>query len=67
MYFTNSIIYATSYSQPNQDGHHVYILCYVLPGNDYPVTENPFGDDSFQGKSFKPGYQSHYTLGKNHF
>lgn len=62
IYFTNSIIYAKNYSQPNQDGHHVYILCYVLPGNDYPVTENPFGDDSFRGKSLKPGYQSHYTL-----
>jgi len=49
------------------------MVCYVLPGNVYPVTEAPvttiFGReqvnaDGFMGRPHRRGYQSHYTMVK---
>ena len=57
IYFTNDISYARSY------GKYVF-LCAVIPGNVYPITENPKDKDSFSGKAAMPGFQAHVTFGK---
>jgi len=39
------------------------IVCLVLPGNVYPVTESPTDDTvALTGAPCKIGYQSHYVL-----
>jgi hypothetical protein len=50
------------------------LLCYLVPGNPYPVTEGPFDSKTLKGTvrvtpliklpgaPLKPGYQSHYIL-----
>jgi len=38
------------------------LLCLVMPGNPYPVTESPKIAHSLNGKEIIPGYQSHYVL-----
>jgi len=39
-----------------------FIICWVIPGNPYPVVEGPGEVDNVDGKSVKSGYQCHYVL-----
>jgi len=34
----------------------------VIPGNIYPVCENPKSNDSLVGSAVKGGYQSHFVI-----
>jgi len=71
MYLSDSLVYSSKYSKPSPQGH-VFMICYTLPGNVYPVTEPPRikvmeseipNPDGFLGKPHMKGYQSHFTLG----
>jgi len=63
IYFTTSAKYAIPYfatkAQP------AIIISYLVPGNPYPVIENPNEEGSLAGESLKVGYQSHYVLTTN--
>lgn len=79
MYFSSSHFYASKYAtalNPNHQtlgGSKPFVICMVLPGNVYPVTEPPYLDDGsgnrhinnngFVDRGCKHGYQSHYTIG----
>jgi len=64
IYFTTSAKYAVPYfaTKPNP----AIIISYLVPGNPFPVTENPNDPSiSMAGHPIKPGYQSHYVLTTN--
>lgn len=86
MYFTNSLDYALTYAKAverRESGktestlpYRVVVVAFVLPGNTYPVTDDPIigfdaakkgirNDKGFMGNSCRSGYQSHMSLGKN--
>jgi hypothetical protein len=60
MYFTRSALYALPYYATRTDP--VVFICLVVPGNPYPVVEDPSDAKSFLAKPIKGGYQSHYVL-----
>ena len=79
MYFTSDLRYANMYAKEidakSQPGVKVFLIAAVLPGNTYPVTEQPFVSEKEGGKGMrklnplgllgqacKAGYQSHYTV-----
>jgi len=69
IYFTSSYSYASRYSKdsPKEPGFRVFLLSMVVPGNPFPVTEDPWDADhvikqGYHGQACRPGYQSHYTL-----
>jgi len=79
MYFTSDLRYANMYAKEIdakcQPGVKVFLIAAVLPGNPYPVTEQPFVSEKEGGKGMskpnplgllgqacKAGYQSHYTV-----
>jgi len=39
----------------------VYLLCMVIPGNSYPITDRPNSAKSLKGQGCKQGYHSHLT------
>ena len=43
----------------------IIVISLVLPGNTYPVTENPESKNTLRGKPLKRGYQSHYVSVKS--
>jgi len=59
IYFTTSAKYSIPYfaTKPNP----AIIISYLIPGNPFPVVEQPSGKDSIAGNTLKPGYQSHYV------
>lgn len=59
IYFTSHIPYAASYSK--QDTEYIFIISFIIPGNVFPVVEDPNGEESLKGKPNKVGYQSHYV------
>jgi len=63
IYFTTSAKYAIPYfatkAQP------AIIISYLVPGNPYPVIENPNEPGNLAGEVIKVGYQSHYVLTTN--
>ena len=65
IYFTSKLGYASQYAKSGPDGK-AFMLCVVIPGNSFPVTEQPFSPEGFksgyQGQACRPGYQSHSTL-----
>jgi len=63
IYFTTSAKYAVPYfaTKPNP----AIIISYLVPGNPYPVTEDPNGPNSLAGQAVKPGYQCNYVLTTN--
>lgn len=73
MYFSSSHSYASKYAD-EVNRIRVFVVCFVMPGNVYPVTEPPklpsangnevVNPNGFLGKGCMDGYQSHYTLGK---
>eukprot|EP01127_Copromyxa_protea_P005204 TRINITY_DN150_c1_g1_i10.p1 TRINITY_DN150_c1_g1~~TRINITY_DN150_c1_g1_i10.p1 ORF type:complete len:764 (-),score=100.45 TRINITY_DN150_c1_g1_i10:18-2309(-) len=60
MYFTTDAAYIAPYAAQNPKP--CILLCYLIPGNSFPVTENPMHPNSLRGLALKPGYQSHYVL-----
>jgi len=38
------------------------LICFAIPGNIYPVIENPREKGSLKGSAQKPGFNSHYVL-----
>ena len=40
-----------------------HIVCLINPGNPFPATENPRGEESLQGAGCLAGYQSHFSIG----
>jgi len=59
MYFSSSAIYVIPYCD---DKGPSMLICFILPGNPYPVTEEPNGRDSLKGQKLLVGYQSHYVV-----
>lgn len=56
MYFTSSAIYSLLYIKPQSPA---LILCWVLTGSIYPITEHPAGLDSVSGKALEGGFVCH--------
>uniref|UniRef100_A0A6B2KZX8 EGF-like domain-containing protein n=1 Tax=Arcella intermedia TaxID=1963864 RepID=A0A6B2KZX8_9EUKA len=66
IYVTTAAEYALQYTNSVGKGDSpAIIIAYVLPGNPYPVTENPKSPESLAGSPIKTGYQSHYVRVKN--
>lgn len=38
------------------------MICLLLPGNPYPVIENPNEPDNISGLPIRSGHQSHYVV-----
>ena len=47
------------------DGDGTFVIALINPGNSFPVTEKPDGDQGYRDKPVRSGYQSHYALGEN--
>jgi len=60
IYFTSSAQYALPYYSAKSNP--AVLICLAIPGNVYPVTEHPQGENSLMGQAIKSGYQSHYVL-----
>jgi len=66
IYFSTSALYTLPYfaTKPSP----AILICFVLPGNPYPVIESPKEKHSIVGSHIKAGFQSHYVLtGKSGF
>jgi len=60
IYLTSSSVYATPYFATKPEP--ALIIAYIIPGNTFPVTENPTGPSKLVGTPLKTGYQSHYVV-----
>jgi len=60
IYLTSSAQYALPYYSTKSNP--ALLVCLAIPGNVYPVTEHPKGENSLMGQPIKSGYQSHYVL-----
>jgi len=61
MYFTSSVIYTLPYITALSDP--CILICFLLPGNPYPVIEHPQdAEGSLLGSHIISGYQSHYIV-----
>jgi len=60
MYFTTSAIYTVPYfiSKPNPS----ILICFILPGNPYPVIENPKQAGNIVGQPIMTGYHCNYVV-----
>jgi len=64
IYFSSNVDYAKHYSKlaTKQETPLFLILAFVIPGNIFPVVENPEDVNGFLGKPVVgTGYQSHYV------
>jgi hypothetical protein len=61
IYFTSKLSYAAQYAKTGTEGK-VFLLSMVIPGNSFPVVENPQEKGNLVGQACRPGYQSHFTL-----
>jgi hypothetical protein len=52
----NNLVYVINYENP------ALLMSLIIPGNVYPVVENPRGTNSIAGGPIKPGYNSHYVI-----
>jgi len=59
IYFSTSALYTLPYCITKSDP--CIVLSFLLPGNPYPVIENP-KSDAIRGKPILGGYQSHYVV-----
>jgi len=59
IYFSTSAMYCIPYFLKRKDP--AVLLCFLCPGNTYPVTEKVRGNRSLLGKPLKSKYQSHYV------
>jgi len=69
VYFTSNLKYASRYAKesPKVPGYNVFLLSMVIPGNTFPVTEDPWDAEQknkqgYHGQPCRVGYQSHFTL-----
>jgi hypothetical protein len=64
LYFSSSLEYVKDcVNSGEEEEGFAYMLSLVVPGNAFPVTENPLIDGpSFIGRPCRPGYQSHYAM-----
>jgi len=62
MYFSSSVIYTLPYF--SSASNPCILICFLLPGNPFPVIEHPNSNDSLSGVHIYSGYQSHYVLTK---
>jgi len=61
MYFSSSAIYTLPYMSALPDP--CILICFLLPGNPYPVIEHPQTEiGSLLGSHIISGYQSHYVV-----
>jgi len=60
IYFTTRACYTTPYCKDKNEP--CIIIAIAIPGNVYPVIEDPTGQLSLTGKPITPGYNSHYVL-----
>lgn len=60
MYFSSESSYILPFCENRPTP--AILLCYVIPGNIYPVTDDHQGPTSLLGKPVVPGFQSHYVL-----
>jgi len=59
IYFTTNAVYSLIYFSRNQKPG--VIISYILPGNTYPVIEDPNGNSSLLGRGISP-YHSNFVL-----
>jgi len=62
IYFSSSALYTVPYFVNHIDP--TILICLVLPGNPYPVTEDRRSINTLFGKHIIRGYQSHYVVVK---
>jgi len=60
IYFSSYAIYTIPYFMYHSDP--CILICYVLPGNPYPVTENPRAQKNLEGEPLQSGYQSNFVI-----
>jgi len=60
MYYSSSATYIIPYFINSSEP--CILICYVLPGNPYPVTEPPRASNNLVGHNLLNGYQSHYVV-----
>jgi hypothetical protein len=62
IYFTHFVDYAADiYGKANERGECLLLLTWVLLGNVYPVTDDPY-KGPVRGKGCRSGYQSHAAI-----
>lgn len=61
IYLTGSVRYALPYVV-NEKKNPALLVCFVVPGNVYPVIEDTNSQETLFGKPLQSGYQSHYVL-----
>jgi len=60
IYFFSSALYTIPYLARLQKPS--IMICFILPGNPYPVTESIHDSPNFKGVKLKKGYNSHYVV-----
>jgi len=65
IYFSTSAKYVTQYLLSYYMKRPTILICLIIPGNVYPVTESPNSEKSIMGHSLISGYQSHYAVTTN--
>jgi len=60
IYFSSNAFYTVPYFITKKKP--VILICFVIPGNPYPVTESSINPNNFTGKHIETGYQSHYVI-----
>jgi len=60
IYFSSSAKYILPYYATKKVP--TIIISYIIPGNPYPVTENPQKPENLTGAAPKDAYQSHYVI-----
>jgi len=62
IYFTTYVKYTIPYCCSKSNP--AILICLLLPGNPFPVCEDPSKPESFLGQPIQSGYQSHYVRTK---
>jgi len=62
IYFSSNATYACPIFAKDSTKIQAIIICWVLPGNPFPVIEHPDRSDCFQARPLKSGYQCHYAV-----
>lgn len=64
IYFSTSAEYVNQSVGGINESDYVYLISLVLPGNSYPVVDNPYEQESkpLSGRPILSGYQSHYVV-----
>jgi len=59
MYFSSSALYTLPYFSIKKDP--CILICFIIPGNPYPVIEAPSDKPNLRGSHLTVGYQSHFV------